>query len=169
MYDTAFNPQTALRPRIAATANCPIRRRVLLGEVHDSNAWAMGGISGNAGLFSTVLDLALFANMLLSGGVGVLSFTSVQLMFQNLINPSIGSHTAGWFIYPNEMLPFDVFPSKQTIGHTGFTGTSVLIDACYDTYVILLTNRVCHADNSADFRKIRRIFHNAILQVMLSS
>ncbi|MEN6372324.1 MAG: serine hydrolase domain-containing protein [Armatimonadota bacterium] len=167
MHDTTFNPSGKLTSRTAATANSPKRDGLLIGKVHDGNAWAMGGVSGNAGLFSTALDLARFAVMLLSGGCGVLPQAGVQLMFRNMLDPSTGGHTAGWFIYPNMMLPGgDLLPSG-TIGHTGFTGVSIVIDATCDIFVILLTNRVCRTDDGMEFRKTRKLFHAAAAQAML--
>jgi CubicO group peptidase (beta-lactamase class C family) len=73
MPDTLYNPGEHLLPRVAVTANCPWRKgQTLRGQVHDANAWAMGGVSGHAGLFSTANDLARFCQMLLRGGEGVL-------------------------------------------------------------------------------------------------
>lgn len=167
MRDTMFNPSGAVISRTAATANCPMRDKVLIGQVHDGNAWAMGGVSGNAGLFSTALDLSRFAMMLLSDGGGVLSDAGVQLVFQNLLDSSIGGHTAGWFIYPNAMLPGEKLLSSGTIGHTGFTGVSMVIDVACDIFVILLTNRVCRAYDGMEFRKTRGLFHAAAAQAML--
>ncbi|MCS7311273.1 MAG: beta-lactamase family protein, partial [Armatimonadetes bacterium] len=69
MYDTLYNPNGERLRRVALTANCPWRRgETLRGQVHDANAWAMGGVSGHAGLFSTANDLARFCQMLLRGG-----------------------------------------------------------------------------------------------------
>ncbi|MEN6520732.1 MAG: serine hydrolase domain-containing protein [Armatimonadota bacterium] len=167
MRDTVFNPSGELISRTAATANCPMRDGLLAGKVHDGNAWAMGGVSGNAGLFSTALDLARFAVILLSGGCGVLPEAGVRLMFRNLLDPSIGGHTAGWFIYPNAMLPDGNLQSSGTIGHTGFTGVSMAIDDTCDIFVILLTNRVCRADDGMEFRITRRLFHTTAAQAML--
>jgi CubicO group peptidase (beta-lactamase class C family) len=167
MSDTTFNPGVELIDRIAATANCPVRKRALIGEVQDANAWAMGGVSGNAGLFSTAMDLARFARMLLTGGEGVLSSEVLRLCFENLIDPNIGGHSAGWFINPNEMLPCGDILSTQAIGHTGFTGTSIVIDVACDLFVILLTNRVCMPDDGADFRNTRRLFNTIVAQAML--
>src|SRR5207237_10007563 len=69
MKDTTYRPGPALLPRIAPTENDPWRGRVLRGEVHDENAYALGGVAPHAGLFSTAPDLARFAQMLLDGGV----------------------------------------------------------------------------------------------------
>lgn len=164
MKDTLFRPGGERLQRVAATANCPERNYMLIGEVHDSNAWAMGGVSGNAGLFSTAIDLARFASMILADGDGVFSPAAVRLMRENQIDPAIGGHTAGWFVYPNDMIPAGDLSSIQAIGHTGFTGTSVVVDPVCDLFVILLTNRVCNSVNPTDFSKSRRLFYNAVVQ-----
>lgn len=168
MKDTMFNPSGEILGRTAVTANSPSRKHsTLLGQAHDGNAWAMGGVSGNAGLFSTALDLAKFGVMLLSEGGGVLLRESVELMFKNLLDPATGGHTAGWFTYPNELLPGKNLQLPGIISHTGFTGTSIVIDGCCDIFVTLLTNRVCKADVGTEFRKTRRLFHDAAMQAML--
>ena len=168
MKDTMFNPSGEILDRTAVTANSPSRKRsILLGQAHDGNAWAMGGVSGNAGLFSTALDLARFAIMALSKGEGILLPESTDLMFINLLDPEKGGHTAGWFTHPNELLPGKNLQLPGIIGHTGFTGTSVVIDGCCDIFVILLTNRVCRADVGTEFRKTRRLFHDVAVQAML--
>lgn len=167
MEDTGYNPGQNTIDRSAATANCPARPgKVLVGTVHDANAWAMGGVSGNAGIFSTVSDLAKFALMVLNGGLGIFSPAAVSLMCQNLLDPAIGGHSAGWFIAPNDMLPVGDLSSIQAIGHTGFTGTSVVIDTTCDIFVILLTNRVCIGVDRTEFSKTRRLFHNAVEQAV---
>ncbi|MBI2842470.1 MAG: beta-lactamase family protein [Armatimonadetes bacterium] len=165
MVDTCFNPEGEMLGRTASTGNCPVRGRSLVGEVHDPNAWAMGGVSGNAGLFSTVPDLAKFCLMLMRGGAGVLSPLAVRLEMTSLLE---GRQTAGWFAYPNELLPCGDLLSRHTIGHTGFTGTSVVIDAACDLFVILLTNRTCNPDDGSKFRTMRRLFHNTVAQAVTS-
>src|SRR6202043_3694962 len=70
MPDTMFNPPKSLRDRVAPTENdATYRKRLLVGEVHDENAFAMGGVAGHAGMFSTAGDFAAFCQMLLNGGV----------------------------------------------------------------------------------------------------
>ncbi|HOK54642.1 MAG TPA: serine hydrolase domain-containing protein [Armatimonadota bacterium] len=168
MNDTFFNPVGEPLTRTAATTGCPVRKNTLVGQVHDPNAWALSGISGNAGLFSTAIDLSRFMTMLLCRDIDVFSRASFDIIYRNLINPAIGGHTAGWFIHPNEMLPSGDLMSDDTIGHTGFTGTSVVIDSKCDLFVILLTNRVWNPDDGTEFRKTRRLFHNTTAQAVLS-
>jgi CubicO group peptidase (beta-lactamase class C family) len=162
MYDTLYNPPEDRLPRVAATANCPWRKgQVLRGQVHDANAWAMGGVSGHAGLFSTATDLARFCQMLLRRGDGVLSPMSVEQMFQNQI-PGIGGQSFGWFTYPNEMLPRANLLPETCIGHSGFTGTALLLNRQPEFFVVLLSNRVYCAHDGDRWLPHRRRILNAI-------
>ena len=156
LRDTAFNPPAAWRDRIASTewAN----GRMLLGEVHDPRARLLGGVAGHAGMFSTAADLGRICRMLVAGGelngARVLKSETVQSMWTRTPDGS-GSRALGWDIssvYARSMLPF--FPSESPI-HTGFTGTSVMIDPRTGSYVILLTNRVHPSGGGA--AKIREL------------
>jgi CubicO group peptidase (beta-lactamase class C family) len=165
MVDTTFCPAETLRDRIADT-RCPDRGRVLVGEVHDGNANAMGGIAGHAGLFSTVLDVARFARMLLRGGRGegcrVLGPLTVGAMSRNALGPQVGGCSFGWFTPPNGMLPAGDFLPGDAFGHTGFTGTSIVVVPSLDLAAIWLTNRVTSESDGGDFLRLRRRFHNAV-------
>ena len=143
MHDTYFNPHWTLRDRIAPTALDPPRGYPLRGEVHDENAFALGGIAGHAGLFSTATDLALFAQMMLNSGelngVRIVSDSTVALFTRN--TPSRGSRALGWDTCAHDG-SCGKYLSERAYGHTGFTGTSMWIDPDRDLFVILLTNRV---------------------------
>jgi len=156
LRDTTFNPGPALRGRIAPTewAN----GRMLLGAVHDSRARLLGGVAGHAGLFSTAEDLARLCRMLVGGGalgtVRVFKPPTVEAMWTRTADGS-GSRALGWDIssvYARSMLPF--FPPETAI-HTGFTGTSVMIDPRTGVYLIVLTNRV--HPNGGGAAKIREL------------
>jgi uncharacterized protein YbbC (DUF1343 family)/CubicO group peptidase (beta-lactamase class C family) len=156
LRDTAFNPPAAWRDRIAPTewAN----GRMLVGEVHDPRARLLGGVAGHAGMFSTAADLSRICRMLVEGGTlngtRVLKLETVRSMWTRTTDGS-GSRALGWDIssvYARSMLPF--FPSESPI-HTGFTGTSVMIDPRTGSYVILLTNRV--HPNGGGAAKIREL------------
>lgn len=166
MTDSGFCPPKEKANRIAHTSNSRGRDYCLCGEVHDENAHCLGGNSGNAGLFSTAPDLAVYAQMLLNGGefggVRILSPLSVRRMLENQIDPSIGGQSYGFFTPPNGMTPCGDLFSDRCAGHTGFTGTSLLVDPEYDMFVILLTNRVYKKRDAPDFLKRRRLFHNII-------
>lgn len=169
MHSTGFNPTNWSRFPIAATDNCPMRKRKLVGEVHDGNAYAMGGVSGNAGLFSNAADLAKFCRAIAfphAGSAQVRSpfaLPSLKKMFANAIPESIGGQTIGWFTFPNDMMPGGDLISRRAIGHSGFTGTAVIIDPEFELFAIMLTNRVCRDDDGSDFRRLRRRIFNAIV------
>ncbi len=164
MESTGYNPKPTTN--IAATDNCPYRKRTLVGEVHDGNAYAMEGVSGNAGLFSTARDAALFCKCALDARLRSWEFPLnppvLHKMFTNAISESVGGHTYGWCIWPNDGIAGGDFVTKSAIGHTGFTGTCVVIDPERDTYALLLTNRVCNDDDGIEFGRLRRRFFNAV-------
>lgn len=164
MTSTGYNPDGSLHGRIASTRNCPARQRELVGEVHDGNAWRLGGISGNAGLFSTADDVMTFCHALL--GFGSLEFPLSRLArlryMTSQIRPEVGSQSYGWFCYGSDMLPAgDLLPS-DTFGHTGFTGTAVLMSPSEELVIILLTNRVCTDSDGSLIRRARRRVANIV-------
>ena len=144
MNSTMFCPPEEYLPRIAPTEvfdGVPLK-----GKVHDPLAQLMDGLSGNAGLFSTVDDLAIFCQMMLNGGtydgVRILSPLTVKAMTTVYPDLAFAGRGLGWDVnsaYASNM--GDIFP-KSSYGHTGFTGTSIVIDPETETFVILLTNRV---------------------------
>lgn len=166
MKDSGYNPPLDLCDRIVSTSNSRGRDYCLRGEVHDENAHAMEGNAGNAGLFSTAPDIAIYSQMMLNGGeyggVRILSPLSVKRMISSQIDPSIGGQGLGYFTRPNEMTPCADLFSARAAGHTGFTGTSFLLDPEYGVFVILLTNRVYKKREAPDFLRRRRLFHNAV-------
>lgn len=165
MEDTGYRPPTALHGRIAPTAHSNLRPgAMLIGEVHDENASASGGVSGHAGLFGTAPDLAVFANALLDHGDGprLLSLPSLRLVQTNQIPPEIGGHSIGWFTPPNPLLSRGDLLSEETFGHTGFTGTLIVCDPAFDLVVILLTNRVMAGRDGRGIRQVRQRVLNAV-------
>ena len=166
MADATYNPPPGLRPRIAATEL--IDGLPLVGVVHDENARAMGGVSGNAGLFATAADLGRFALMLLGKG----RLGDVRLHSPAALEEATRDHTGhlgtsrglGWVV--KGTAPYssagDLF-SPQSFGHTGFTGTSLWVDPVRGIFAILLTNRVHPTrENDAMIRRLRALFHNAV-------
>jgi uncharacterized protein YbbC (DUF1343 family)/CubicO group peptidase (beta-lactamase class C family) len=156
LRDTMFHPAAALRDRIAPTEFA--NGKMLLGEVHDPRARILGGVAGHAGMFSTAADLARLCRMLVAGGTldGVRVFKPATVRAMLTRTPDgTGSRAIGWDIssvYARSMLPF--FPPESAI-HTGFTGTSVMIDPHTQTYLIVLTNRV--HPNGGGAAKIREL------------
>ena len=148
MRATRFRPPAAWRDRIAPTElDTVFRHRMLRGEVHDESAARLGGVSGNAGLFSNALDLARFAALLLNEG----SWDSLQLIRSETVaeftrrQPGVPGSTRalGWDT-PSDSgySSAGAKLSRRSFGHTGFTGTSLWMDPDRDLFIILLTNRV---------------------------
>ncbi len=167
MSNTMFRPPKKLWPQIAPTEiDNNLRHRLLQGEVHDENAFAIGGVSGHAGLFSTAPDLAAFCEMLLNGGsyaherilrrATVALFTAPQPL-------SNGTRTLGWAV-PTESGSSGHFFSAHSFGHTGFTGTSIWIDPARDLFVVLLTNRVNPTRENQKIAQVRPALHDAVME-----
>jgi CubicO group peptidase (beta-lactamase class C family) len=141
MNDTFFRPADSLTYRIAPTEIAPPRGYPLQGQVHDENAYALGGVAGHAGLFSTAADLSIFAQMMLNGGeyngVRVVSDTTVALFTRR----AAGTRALGWDTADGDG-GSGKFLDSRAYGHTGYTGTSIWIDPERQMFVLLLTNRV---------------------------
>ena len=144
MTDTFFRPADSLRARIAPTEVAPPRGYPLQGEVHDENAYALGGVAGHAGLFSTAADLAVFAQMMLDGGqyggTRIIADSTVALFTKR----AAGTRALGWDTCGGSG-SCGKYLSEDAYGHTGYTGTSLWIDPDRDMFVVLLTNRVHEA------------------------
>jgi CubicO group peptidase (beta-lactamase class C family) len=146
MRDTMFNPPASLRDRIAATEAEPWAGRPMIrGEVHDENAWSLGGVAGHAGLFSTAHDMAVLAQTLLNGGrygeTRILDAETVRAMVANE-NTEFPASSHGLGFELDQRWYMDALSSPVTFGHTGYTGTSFVVDPMSGSFVILLTNRV---------------------------
>ncbi|MEU6859238.1 serine hydrolase domain-containing protein [Glycomyces sp. NPDC046736] len=145
LTDTGYNPPDA--GRTAATEYQPWTGRGLVrGEVHDENAWGFGGVAGHAGVFATAWDLAVFGQMILNGGrygnAEILTESTARLVFTNQ-NAGMGESAArglGWQL--DQRWYMDAMNSPVTVGHTGYTGTSLVLDPLAGTLLVLLTNRV---------------------------
>jgi CubicO group peptidase (beta-lactamase class C family) len=141
MTQTFFRPADSVRRRVAPTARTADGGQMVRGVVHDENAWALGGVAGHAGLFSTAGDLAVFAQMLLNGGVydgvRIVSDSTVRLFTTR----AAGSRALGWAMADGQW-GSGRYLSDGSFGHVGFTGTSLWIDPERELFVILLTNRV---------------------------
>ncbi len=163
MRDTGFLPQDG---NIAAT-EMQDDGRCLQGVVHDENARFLGGVAGNAGVFGNMDDLALFLQMLcqrgaLPDGTRYLAPATVELAMRNQ-TPGMAQGRGLSFYLPayDNGYTGDLFP-PQTVGHTGFTGSSFALDPTSGLYVIFLTNRICPSRDSLDIYRVRRLLHNAV-------
>ena len=169
MSETMYRPDSSLLPRIAPTEVDPWRQRHLRGEVHDENAFALGGVSGHAGLFSTGRDLVRLARMYLGQGVidgrrfigaaTIDSFTTVQ-------DSALSRRALGWET-PNGTNSAGRLMSPRSFGHTGFTGTSFWVDRDRGIFVILLSNRVNPTRERRGITAIRTAVAEAVTRAVV--
>ena len=147
MRDTGYNPTSRVsRDRIAATEFQAVPDRGMVwGEVHDENAWSFGGVAGHAGVFSTASDLGVLAQTMINGGAydgkRILRTTSVRQMITNE-NTEFGTNAHGLGFELDQRWYMGGLSSLRTAGHTGYTGTSLVIDFASRSFVIVLSNRV---------------------------
>jgi len=163
MNKTTYNPGDELKKYCAPTEYRD--GKIICGEVHDPLAYVQGGISGNAGLFSTGDDLAIYAQMILNKGVyhgkRILGSKTVELMTQVFPKVEFAQRGLGWDInsaYIHQR--GDIF-EIGSFGHTGFTGTSIHISPQENIFVIILTNRV-HPDGKGNVASLRRAIANIV-------
>jgi beta-glucosidase-like glycosyl hydrolase/CubicO group peptidase (beta-lactamase class C family) len=169
MKDSMYNPPKKLWPRIAPTeVDNQLRHRLVQGEVHDENAYTIGGVSGHAGVFSTSPDLSHFCQMLLNGGAyahkrvlkraTISEFTAPQALSKN-------TRTLGWVV-PTEGSSSGHYFSVHSYGHTGFTGTTIWIDPDRQLFVIFLANRVNPTRENMKIAQVRPAVHDAIMKAL---
>ena len=164
MKQTTFRPPSSWKARIAPTE--PRNGRMLRGQVHDPTSERMGGMSGNAGLFSTAGDLAIYAQMLLNRGIyngaRILSPMSVERMTTNQSPPGQDAWRGLGFDIRTGFSSSrgDLF-SMGSFGHTGFTGTSLWIDPSTQAFLIILTSRL-HPESEGDAGRLRKQLANIV-------
>jgi len=174
MSDTFFIPIGRDAPplpgptkrRIAATENCPWRDRVLWGEVHDPNTSVMGGVAGHAGLFSTVDDVVKFGRIIVDVWHGLSEALPREPLRQFLTRqnlPVSSDWALGWDTPTEGASSSGKHFSKNSVGHLGFTGTSLWIDLDREIVIALLTNRVHLIAKKSRFG-LRPIVHDAIIE-----
>jgi serine-type D-Ala-D-Ala carboxypeptidase len=172
MRETGYRPQGALQKRSA-----PTERRDghwMMGEVHDPRAYALGGVAGHAGLFSTADDLTIYARMLLDegkhNGKAFLKADTVRLMTAPRAVQTAkvaGLRTYGWDMDTSYSANRGtLFPRGVSFGHTGFTGTSIWLDPHSRSAVIFLSNRV-HPDGKGNVTKLRGAVATSAARVLV--
>lgn len=171
MTSTIYRPDASLRTRVAPTEFDPWRQRQARGEVHDENAYMLGGVSGHAGLFSTAADLARFARMMLNGGIldGVRVLRSQTIaQFTAIQDPGLSHRALGWET-PSGRNSAGARMSARAFGHTGFTGTSLWMDPEHGTFVLLLTNRVNPSRQNTRISRVRIALADAVMAALGTS
>jgi CubicO group peptidase (beta-lactamase class C family) len=157
--------------RFAPTEDCPWRGRVIHGEVHDQNAYALGGIAGHAGLFSTAKDLSVVALELAKCYRG-----QSQWLPQNVVQeflqegkqkPAGNEFVLGWNRPSRKNSASGHHFSPNTIGHLGYTGCSIWMDLNQDYLVILLTNRIHPSITNQKISAFRPQIHDLIFEELI--
>jgi CubicO group peptidase (beta-lactamase class C family) len=168
MTETGYNPSDPTRTAATEYQTAPARGMVW-GEVHDENSWSLGGVAGHAGVFSTVDDLAILSQALLNGGTyrghRILSRDSVNSLITNFNGDFPGDdHGLGFEL--NQRWYMDSLSGPRTAGHTGYTGTSIVIDFSSRSFAILLTNRVHPSRSWGSNNLARREWAGGLAQAM---
>lgn len=171
MADTGYNPPAAKLDRIAATefeANPP--RGLVRGIVHDENAWSLGGVAGHAGVFSTANDMAVLAQTMLNGGSyrghRILREDTVRQMMLTNYNQQFPDDAHGLGFELDQPWYMGALASPVTAGHTGFTGTTLVIDPESRSFAILLTNRVHPTRNWGSINTARQVWATSLARAM---
>jgi CubicO group peptidase (beta-lactamase class C family) len=174
---TAFIDLSLLRARrlepvtemIAPTERCPWRKKILCGEVHDDNAYAMGGVAGHAGLFSSAKDLDAILCRLKECYRNTNPFIP-QRIVQEFWTRDQAIPDSTWCLGWDSPSPANSsagsYFSQHSVGHLGFTGTSVWLDLEHDRHVILLSNRVHPSRDNDQIRAFRPHIHDLIVTAL---
>lgn len=167
MERTRYCPKPSLKKQCAPTEDSLRFQCLLRGEVHDRKAHFMQGISGHAGLFSNIYDLEKYTRMLLGGGI----VDGQVYLKQNFIvdmytsqTPSLNIHRGVGFLTFDEEGIFSCLNSKKTMVHTGFTGTSLLVDIENQIAILLLSNRIHPSRNNTKILNWRKEFHHFVME-----
>lgn len=172
LEDTFFCHREApvIKKNIAATEDCPWRKRIIQGEVHDENAFASGGYSGHAGLFSNIYDLFKIADMLRnhynSNRSDLFKPETVREFFRKQDIAAGSTWALGWDTPSAEGSSSGKYFSKNSVGHLGFTGTSIWMDLDREILVILLSNRVHLSRENIKIRSFRPELHNTVMEAI---
>jgi CubicO group peptidase (beta-lactamase class C family) len=138
------------------------------GTVHDPRARDLGGVAGHAGLFGTATEVLAYTEAIRTGGGPLLSRASTARMASSQIAATVGAQSYGWFCAGNDYLPQGDLFSDLAFGHSGFTGTAILIDPKFEVSLVLLTNRVVnHGEDGSRFLRLRRLWLNAVAASLL--
>lgn len=154
---------------IAPTENCPWRKKILCGEVHDDNAYAMGGVAGHAGLFSSARDVHSFLlhmSQCFHGRSDFLPRPLVQEFLKKDESSSSATFALGWDMPSSERSASGHLFSPGSVGHLGFTGCSLWWDLEKNCHVILLTNRVHPSRKNDKIKEFRPAIHDEIMKAL---
>ncbi|MBL7662691.1 serine hydrolase [bacterium] len=161
-----YEPDTSI---IAPTEKCAWRKKILCGEVHDPNAWAMGGIAGHAGIFSTAYDVNKITMELIRSYIGKSSFVNPEIIrgfWTRDTSVAKSTWALGWDTPTQGLSTSGNYFSSASVGHLAFTGCSVWIDPTRELSVILLANRIHPSAENMLIREFRPKIHDLIMEVL---
>lgn len=161
------------RSLYAPTEECPFRKKLIQGEVHDENTWVLGGVSTHSGLFGSVDDVSWYALALRSQILGIARYRIRQktalLFSQRAVAPEMGDFAMGYMMPTKGSSSSGSYLSLNSIGHTGFTGTSVWFDPRQDLSIIILSNRVLYGRDNLRFKELRPKIHDWLFEGLRKS
>lgn len=156
------------RDQFAPTEDCQWRKRITRAEVHDENTWSFGGISTHAGLFGSIEDISSYGLNLRSQLQGIARYSvrqkTAQLFASRAIPPEVGDWALGYMMPSAGVSSCGPHFSVLSIGHTGFTGTSIWYDPRNDLLVLILSNRVHYGRENRAFVSLRPQIHSWIYE-----
>lgn len=166
-----FHPDNLTSTKLslfAPTEECPVRKKLVQGEVHDLNCWSMGGVSTHAGLFGSIDDVGWYSLHLRSQLMGIARYSirqkTAQLFAKRALPEGKGDWAMGYMMPTPGSASCGAYFSLDSIGHTGFTGTSMWYDPKMDMSIIVLSNRVLYGSDNKAFSKLRPEIHNWIVE-----
>jgi uncharacterized protein YbbC (DUF1343 family)/CubicO group peptidase (beta-lactamase class C family) len=163
MDRTTFNPPEAWRDQCAATEQCSWRGKLIQGEVHDENAYAVGGVAGHAGLFAPAGDLAIYCRALLHGRL--LKPETLSMMSRPGAVPRYPWQVLGWKIDPWAEGSEGHLRARRAIGHTGWTGTCLWLDLDSGHFAILLSNTPHPTREARNNPTLRQTFFGPVAEL----
>lgn len=171
-----FHPRNLTTHRqslFAPTEECAWRKKLIQGEVHDENAWAFGGVSTHAGLFGSIDDLGWYSLLLRSQLMGIarlqVKIKTAQLFAKRARPSGMGDWALGYMLPTPGQSSCGPYFALNSIGHTGFTGTSVWYDPKSDLSVCILSNRLLYGRNNKGFNQLRPDIHTWLVEGLRKS
>ena len=166
--DTPVREKSKSSPQPSASQHSTFRQKIIQGEVQDENAFILGGVAAHAGLFSAAQDLAKYAHTMLTGGRPIFRPETISLFTRREAAPPGTSRALGWDT-PSTPSQSGKYFSPQSYGHLGYTGTSLWIDPARELSITLLTNRTWPDCSNHAIKKVRPMFHDAVVEALEAS
>lgn len=160
------------KKEFAATEDCAWRHKILCGEVHDDNCYAMGGVAGHAGLFGDIESVLRLTVFILDQWLGRASHpnyrnSDLQYFLKKRRDVEENTRTLGFDTPAKSCSSGGRFLSATSVGHLGYSGTSFWIDPVKELVIVLLTNRIHCSRNNEKIRKFRPVFHDAVIRAWM--